>query len=117
MYGSVPATTPHIASWCPFRYLVPEWMTTSAPCSSGRKFTGLANVESTTRARPISFVRYEMGRMSSTRDVGLIGDSMKTARVSLRSRLRHPRGSNGSTSVTSMPLAVNSSVRSRCVPP
>jgi hypothetical protein len=39
------------------RNFVAEWMTTSAPCSIGRKLIGLAKVESTTRARPFSFVR------------------------------------------------------------
>src|SRR6266478_600850 len=29
-----------MTSVCPFRSFVAEWMTRSAPCSSGRKFTG-----------------------------------------------------------------------------
>ena len=71
----------------PFRYLVALVMTTSAPCSSGRKLIGLAKVESTRSARPCSFGHLGDGARSSTRISGLVGDSTKMARVSLRERL------------------------------
>ena len=52
MTDSVPATAPAITSLWPLRYLVALWITTSAPCSSGRKLIGEAKVESTISASP-----------------------------------------------------------------
>ena len=92
-------------------------MTTSAPCSTGLRFTGLANVESTTSATPASLVIDATGRRSSTRQLGLTGVAMKPARVCLRSAVFQARVSTGSTSETSIPRDANSSVRSVRVPP
>ena len=40
----LPHTTPASRSLCPPRYLVHEWITRSAPSSSGRWLTGVAKV-------------------------------------------------------------------------
>jgi hypothetical protein len=45
--GPLPSTTPAVRSEWPPRYFVALWNTRSAPCSSGRKLTGVANVAST----------------------------------------------------------------------
>jgi len=55
--------------------------------------------------------------MSSTRQVGLTGDSTKIARVFLRIELRNARRSSGSANVTSIPIETNSSPNNLRVPP
>jgi hypothetical protein len=93
------------------------WITTSAPCSSGRKFTALANVESTTSATPASRVSALSGRRSSTRVVGFTGLSTNSARVLGRRRRRQPRVCAGSTNVVSMPSCASSRANRACEPP
>ena len=66
-----PVTTPPVASEWPPMYLVAEWMTRSAPCSSGRQITGGANVESTTSSAPLSCAISASLRRSATAVVGL----------------------------------------------
>ena len=97
MNDADPATAPAITSLCPFRYLVALVMTTSAPCSIGRRLIGLAKVASTRRASPNSLVTCAIGPRSSTRSVGLVGVSTKIARVVLRTDFRQSRGWVGST--------------------
>src|SRR6266545_635707 len=101
----------------PFRYFVAEWMTRSAPCSSGRKFTGEANVESTSSASPSSLQMPATGSRSMTRINGLVGVSRNTARVVLRIAFFQVRDCVGFTNETSMPSFPNSSRNSRCTPP
>ena len=94
---AVPATAPAMMSLCPFRNFVALVMTMSAPCSSGRKFTGDAKVESTIRAMPWSCVTLAMAGTSITRSVGLVNASTKMARVLALTALRHARFMSGST--------------------
>jgi len=102
---------------CPFRYFVALWITTSAPCSSGRKFTGVAKVESTSRASPSVLHNAAIGSRSITRSNGLVGVSTKIARVFfLRARFQ-VRDSSGPTNDTSMPNRPNSCANRRCTPP
>jgi hypothetical protein len=117
MYGALPITAPATTSWCPLRNFVALCTTTSAPHSIGRRFTGLANVESTTSATPVSLAMWLIGRRSTTRHVGFTGDSTKMTRVSRRIRFRQPRVSNGFTKVTSIPICPSSCWSRRCVPP
>jgi hypothetical protein len=97
--------------------LVALVITTSAPCSSGRKLIGLAKVASTSSASPNSFATCASGARSRMRITGLVGVSTKMARVVLRTDLRHRRGCPGSTKVTSIPSRTSSSPKSRRVPP
>ena len=115
--GSEPATAPAITSVWPLRYLVTLWMTTSAPCSSGRKLMGEANVESTSSGTPRSLVSRLSQSRSSSRMMGLVGVSTKMARVFLRQRERQSRRLSGLTNETSIPSRFRSSVNSRRVPP
>jgi hypothetical protein len=52
-------------------YLVAEWTTRSAPCSSGRQITGGAKVESITSSAPLSCAISDSPRTSATAVVGL----------------------------------------------
>ncbi len=90
-----PATAPATRSLWPLRYLVALVMTTSAPCSSGRKLIGLAKVASTRRASPNSRATCASGARSSTRMTGLVGVSTKMARVVFRTERRQSRGCGG----------------------
>ncbi len=56
------ASAPAIRSEWPFRYLVAECMTMSAPRSSGRVSTGVAAVESTASFAPAAFAIARRGR-------------------------------------------------------
>ena len=114
---SEPATAPAMTSVCPLRYLVALWITMSAPCSSGRKLIGDANVESTRRASPSAFASVAIGSRSTTRISGLVGVSTNIARVFLRNASFQARERSGSTKVTSMPKRPNSSVNRRWTPP
>ncbi len=117
MNDADPATAPAMTSLWPFRYFVALVMTTSAPCSMGRRLIGLAKVASTSRARPNSLVTCAIGARSMMRRVGLVGVSMKMARVDFRTDFRQSRCWVGSTYDTSMPNRPSSSSKSRRVPP
>ena len=112
-----PATAPAMTSEWPFRYFVALWITTSAPSSRGRKFIGVAKVESTSSAIPSDSASTASHSTSSSRISGLVGVSTKMARVFFRSLLRHSRRRSGFTNDTSMPNRLNSSRNSRRVPP
>jgi hypothetical protein len=77
--------------------LVALVIATSAPCSNGRKFIGLAKVASTSRASPNSFATWATGIMSTSRRSGLVGVSTKMARVAFRTERRQSRGWSGRT--------------------
>ena len=117
MSEAVPATAPAMTSLCPFRYFVALVITTSAPCSSGRKLIGLAKVASTRSARPCSRAAWATADTSSTRITGFVGVSMKIARVVRRTEPRQFLGWSGSTYVTSIPSRPSSSSKSLRVPP
>ncbi len=108
---------PAITSVWPFKYFVALWITTSAPCSSRRKLTGEAKVESTSRASPSALHSVPMESMSRTRITGLVGVSTNTARVFFLSARFQDRDSRGLTKETSIPRRPNSWVNSRYTPP
>ena len=73
--SALPATTPASASEWPFRYLVAEWATRSAPCSSGRQPSGVATVLSTSMAAPALLGQRGQRRQVGHVDLG-IGDRL-----------------------------------------
>ena len=62
-------------SLCPFRYLVVECSTMSAPSSSGRWKYGVANVLSTTSRAPARRAISPAAARSHNRIIGLVGVS------------------------------------------
>ena len=54
-------TAPSSTSWWPPRYFVALWRTKSAPCSSGRRWIGVAAVASTTHGRRVRGGGLEVG--------------------------------------------------------
>ena len=74
---SAPATT---SEW-PFRYLVAECITTSAPSASGRVKTGVAQVESTASRAPAAWAIRAAPAMSLTPQSGLLGVSSQISFV------------------------------------
>ena len=80
--SSLPATrTPPMTSEWPFRYLVAECMTTSAPSFSGCWLQGVAKVLSTTSSRPCALATFESPAMSASFISGLVGVSTQSIRV------------------------------------
>ena len=74
----------------PFRYLVVEWSTMSAPISSGRWKIGVAKVLSTAKRSPRDAVRSPTARRSVRNIIGLVG----------RLAVDHPgRGGDGALDV------------------
>ena len=87
-------TAPPTTSECPPRYLVVECTTASAPSSSGRWTTGVANVLSTATSAPC--LRSTTAAMSTTFSSGLVGVSTQISRVSgAHRRARARRGRSG----------------------
>ena len=81
-------------SLCPLRYLVALVITTSAPCSRAEIHrAGEGRVHQ--QREPEFLAIPAIGARSSTRMVGLTGDSMKMARVFFLIDLRQIRGSSG----------------------
>src|ERR687892_19908 len=74
---SAPATT----SLWPFRYLVAECITRSAPRSSGRVSSGVATVLSTASSAPAACASLAAAAMSVIAQVGLAGVSIQSSRV------------------------------------
>ena len=72
---------PAITSECPFRYLVAECMTMSAPSVSGRVSTGDAAVESTASNAPAVWAISAAAAISVMVQSGLAGVSIHTRRV------------------------------------
>ena len=72
-----PATT----SLWPFRYLVAECITRSAPSAIGRVSTGVATVLSTASRAPASCASFAAAAMSVIAQVGLAGVSIQTSLV------------------------------------
>ena len=100
---SAPAST----SLWPFRYLVAECMTRSAPSSSGRVSSGVGTVLSTATTAPAAWARPLSASMSLTAQVGFAGVSSQSRRVRPgRSAAWTAAGSVVSTKSTSRPQAV-----------
>ena len=79
MSDSGPAATPASTSECPFRYLVAECMTMSAPHSSGRQFTGVATVLSTRTRAPAACATSQIAGRSATARFGFESVSTTTS--------------------------------------
>ena len=77
-------TAPPTTSLCPFRYLVVECITRSAPSDSGCCHIGERKVLSTTTKAPTACAASAIARISTTRSKGLLGVSIHTR---LRPRL------------------------------
>src|ERR1700683_5357118 len=70
-----PATTPQIRSECPAKYLVPECITRSMPNSAGCWLMGVPNVASIMLSSLCCLASSTTFLKSTTRRVGLVGDS------------------------------------------
>ncbi|MNV80404.1 hypothetical protein D3C71_1740060 [compost metagenome] len=69
-----------MSEW-PFRYLVAECMTTSAPSASGCWLHGVAKVLSTTRISLCALAIFDRAAMSASFIRGLVGVSTHSIRV------------------------------------
>jgi len=98
-----------LVPWPPMN-LVAEWITMSAPHSTGRHRYGVANVLSTISGSSCSCAMAATVSMSSTFPAGLPIVSPKNALVSGRTAFRHASVSSGSTQVSSTFI-----LRSRCL--
>ncbi len=112
-----PATVPATMSEWPFRYFVALCMTSSKPCSAGRKLTGVAKVASIVETRPRRFANAATAGRSITRSSGFVIASQWTSRVVGRTSRSQLPGSSGSRKSCSIPSAARSFVTSSCVPP
>ena len=73
---------PMSTSLWPEMYFVAECTTTSAPSSSGRCSSGVANVLSTATIAPCACAARAIAAMSATSSAGLVGDSNHTIAAS-----------------------------------
>ena len=80
---------PAITRPWPSRYLVPEWMTRSAPNSTGRCSAGEQKQLSTASSAPASCAMSASARMSQTSVSGLVGVSANSSLVFGRTAARH----------------------------
>ena len=79
--GRAATSAPAMTSLWPFKYLVAECMTRSAPSAIGRVSIGVATVLSAARSAPASCAIAAAAAMSVTAQVGLAGVSIQTRRV------------------------------------
>ena len=79
--ASPTTATPPTMSECPFRNLVAECMTMSAPSSSGRWIQGVAKVLSTTTRIPRPRAAATTAAMSTSFSSGFVGVSIQIMRV------------------------------------
>ncbi len=111
------ATKPPTTSLWPPRYLVEEWMTTSAPSANGFCSTGVANVLSTTTIAPRSWASSLIASMSTMRSHGLLGVSTQTIRVpGCHAAATASRSPSGTVS-TARPAGACTWTARRMVPP
>ncbi len=115
--SSSTTTMPPMMSEWPFRYLVVEWTTMSAPNARGRWLKGEAKVLSTATSAPPSWATSAMAAMSHRRIIGLDGVSRWTSFVRSVMAARTASGSRVSTNVKSRPSLANTRVNMRMVPP
>ena len=97
------STAPASTSPCPFRYLVAECTTRSAPNSNGRVSTGVATVLSTATRTPAACARSHTAARSVISHIGLAGVSTQSSRV-------RPGRMAAATAARS-PVSVNSTSR------
>ena len=88
---SGPAATPASTSECPFRYFVAECITMSAPHSSGRQFTGVATVLSTSTFAPAAWATSQIAGRSATARFGFESVSTTTSAASSHASRRPSR--------------------------
>ena len=104
-------------SLCPFKYLVTECSTTSAPSANGRWKNGVMNVLSTTSLAPRARARRAIAAMSTSCIIGFVGVSTNTMRV-LSSNARSTAASScAATNVKSSPKRLRTRSNRRYVPP
>ena len=103
--GTVPASMmapPSVVPWPPMN-LVKDSTTTSAPCSIGFRYIGVAIVLSTMSGTPWRWASSLTASRSTTLSAGLPTDSQKIALVRRRSAARCTRDGRRSAKRTSMP--------------
>src|SRR5262245_47011098 len=100
-HGNLPESTiaPPIDVPCPPRYLVAEWITTSAPKSKGRHRYGDASVESTTSGTPASWATTANASKSATVPAGFATISVYKSLVEGRTAAANAPTSSGGTKV------------------
>ena len=108
---------PPIMSLCPFKYLVVEWRTMSAPKVRGRWNSGVAKVLSTTKRAWALCAMAPAAARSVSRIMGLVGVSTYTILVCLVSAAVISFGSPVSTKVKLRPSRSQIRVMERWVPP
>ena len=91
--SSGPHTAPAMTRPWPSRYLVPEWMTRSAPSVTGRCSAGLQKQLSTASSAPPACAISASAAMSQTSVSGLVGVSANSSRVVGVIAARHAAGS------------------------
>ncbi len=101
-----PTTAPAITSEWPDRYFVPDSITRSAPCSSGRQTAGDANVLSTVSSAPCRWATSASAGRSARTQVGLA--MVSTWRIRVRAA-----ASDASTAWTSVVSTYATSTPSR----
>src|SRR5438445_663081 len=107
---------PTMSLW-PFRYLVVECSTMSAPSSSGRWKQGVAKVLSTTNRAPARCATSAVARRSHSPIIGFVGVSAKSNRVSGVTAAAMASVSAPSTKANARPSRAHTCVIWRCVPP
>ncbi len=115
--ASLPQMAPAITRPWPSRYLVPEWMTRSAPYSIGRCSAGEQKQLSTASQAPPFFAIADKAAMSHTSVSGLVGDSANSSRVFGLIARCHSATSVCETKVVSTPNFANSRPNSMMVEP
>ena len=101
--SSGPHSAPAITRPWPSRYLVPEWMTKSAPNSTGFCSAGEQKQLSTASTAPPRWAMSARAAMSQTSVSGLVGDSAISRRVLGRIAARHSSTSVCETKLDSTP--------------
>ncbi len=84
-----PTTAPPTQRPWPSRYLVAEWITRSAPSSSGRCSAGVQNTLSTARSAFAFFATRDKASMSDTSVSGFDGVSRNSIRLFFRIARSH----------------------------
>ncbi len=105
---SVPHKAPATIRPWPSRYLVPEWITRSAPRDNGRCKAGEQKQLSTASNAPALWAMSASARMSHTSVSGLVGVSANSSRVLGRTAACHCAASVCDTKLLSTPYLAKS---------
>lgn len=98
-----PVTTPPSKSEWPPKYFVAECRTPSTPSLCGWVLSGVANVESISETMPHALATDATRSISTSFNVGFVGDSTYTTLVLSRIALSKPETSMASNQLTSTP--------------